>query len=381
MVFAERQYLNTLFAISFLGVFSTYAADVAFWRIASSSTTVVSAIHSDGVLIWSNSVSGFSDQVQRNESPNIDDNWLNITLVPSTGTISSVRVVDPTLSSDMVLVPAGIFVMGAATNLGQEALTGELPQHEVFVSEFRMDRYEVTKSLWDSVKSYADSNGYSFSSSVSGKGKSTNHPVQRLSWFDAAKWCNARSQRDGLLPVYYSDADFNYLYTTGDISPYANWIASGYRLPTEAEWEKAARAGQAFTRFPWAHHVNFNSISHAKANYYGFPGFPYDSSNGYNTNYVDGVTPYTSPVGQFAPNDFALYDMAGNVHEWCWDWYDSGYYTNSPGIDPQGPSDGLRRVTRGGSFADYANVARCAARLNSTPNTIHNTIGFRCVRR
>jgi formylglycine-generating enzyme len=283
----------------------------------------------------------------------------------------------------MALITAGSFVMGNATNVfpAAEGYTNELPQHTVDVSAFYMDAYEVTKALWDEVKAYNGGNGYTYSNT--GGGKATNHPVHTVNWFDVVKWCNARSQKEGFTPVYYTDAGFATVYKTGTNAPYANWSANGYRLPTEAEWEKAARGGVADTRFPWTDYTN--KISWAKANYYGASSFySYDLSGGngaYHPTFATGGTPYTSPVGYFAPNGYGLYDMAGNVMEWCWDWYDGSYYSSSPGTDPRGPAGPLSyRVTRGGCWNDDGKAARVASHNPFEPDFEANPIGFRCAR-
>jgi formylglycine-generating enzyme len=281
----------------------------------------------------------------------------------------------------MVLIPAGWFTIGNATGDGD--LT-DAPPTNVYVSGFFMDINLVRLSQWQAVYTYATGNGYTFTNS--GAGKAADHPVQMVDWFDSVKWCNARSQQEGLTPVYYTDAGFTQTFTNGDdgTAVFANWSANGYRLPTEAEWEKAARGGLVSRRFPWG-----NLISGGKANYTGATNtYSYDlGPNG--TNYLGlvGGYPYTTPVGSFQENVYGLYDMSGNVFEWCWDWYASlPVPAGSPyqgGIDPRGPTTPSlnRRVERGGSW-DFggAGAARCAARNKFNHATALNTIGFRCVR-
>jgi formylglycine-generating enzyme required for sulfatase activity len=188
-----------------------------------------------------------------------------------------------------------------------------------------------------------------------------------------------------LTPVYYTDAGLTQVFTNGDngTAVYANWSANGYRLPTEAEWEKAARGGLSGQRFPWG-----DTISESQANYYGATGsYAYDlGPNGFNAigNYP-ATSPGTSPVGTFPANGYGLNDMAGNVDEWCWDWYGGPTYpAGSPylgGTDPRGPVGPLSyRVLRGGVWAYDAYDARCAGRSISNPGSDGYTVGFRCVR-
>ena len=197
-----------------------------------------------------------------------------------------------------------------------------------------------------------------------------------MNWYDAVKWCNARSQQAGLTPVYLVYIPIlhtSIVYVSGDNDAvYANWSANGYRLPTEAEREKAARGGLSGQRFPWG-----NVITENLANYYGNTSYSYDlGPNGYNAAFTNGVMPYTSPVGYFAPNGYGLYDMAGNVFEWCWDWYGTPY---AGGTDPRGPASGSLRVLRGGYWGYGANGCRSANRGSTAPTYHNSSIGFRSV--
>jgi formylglycine-generating enzyme len=274
----------------------------------------------------------------------------------------------PSSASDgMVPVPAGSFTMGDTEDGESDAIPTN-----VMVSGFYMDTNLVSYGQWQLVHAWAVSNGYGFANA--GLGKATNHPVQSVDWFDMVKWCNARSQLAGLAPVYCTDTNLTLLYTNLETAPYVNWTANGYRLPTEAEWEKAARAGLSGLRFPWG-----DTISESQANYYGDTNdYGYDlGPNGYNTNFDTGGQPYTSPVGYFPPNGYGLYDMSGNALEWCGDWYATTY---AGGADPHGPASGSYRVMRGG-YWNYASVrARCANRNISAPVNSANYFGFRCVR-
>lgn len=275
----------------------------------------------------------------------------------------------------MVLVPAGIFVMGATTNVGHELIGDAVPQHQVDVSAFYMDKTEVTKGKWDEVAEWATMNGYDISTN-SASGLGVVHPAYSVTWYECVKWCNARSQKEALMPCYWVGGA---PYNAGEIVPVCNWNANGYRLPTEAEWEKAARGGLSTNRFPWG-----DTISHSQANYNSTNLYAYDVSptRGCHPTYLGASMPYTSPAGSFAPNGYGLFDMAGNLWEWCWDWYDSTYYITSGNTDPTGPSSGTGRMTRGGSWYAKANGSRVAVRGGGSMATqSSNVLGFRCVRK
>jgi formylglycine-generating enzyme len=275
-----------------------------------------------------------------------------------------------TVPGGMALIPAGAFTMGDTLDGESDAIPTS-----VTVSPFYMDVNLVSYSLWQSVYSYATNHGYGFIDA--GSGKTANNPVQKVEWYDVVKWSNARSQQAGLTPVYYTDAGLTQVYTNAEVSLYVNWGASGYRLPTEAEWEKAARGGLSGQRFPLG-----DTISESQANYVGDTSFfSYDlGPNGYNAigNYPT-TSPGTSPVGSFAANGYGLYDMAGNVEEWCWDWYGTPYGQPTT-TNPTGPASGSYRVLRGGLWGGFAGGLRCAARNgNYGPLEGSNGFGFRCV--
>ena len=176
-------------------------------------------------------------------------------------------------------------------------------------------------------------------------------PMVEVSWYGSVAYCNWRSSEEGYESCYN--------LSTWD----CNFSKHGYRLPTEAEWEYAARGGLSGKRFPWG-----NTISHSQANYYADPcNYSYDVSptEGYHPDWND-VEPYTSVVGSFSANGYGLYDMAGNVYEWCNDWYRSDYYDTSPYDNPEGPASGPGRVLRGGGcWRHFASFCRLAYRNSS----------------
>lgn len=271
----------------------------------------------------------------------------------------------------MVFIPAGSFRMGNCMN-PSEGASDELPLHTVYVNAFYMDKYEVTKALWDKVYNWAIRHGYSFDNPGSGKGNT--HPVEAVNWYDCEKWCNARSELEGRVPAYYTSVAQTTVYRSGQAIVRNDWVKwnAGYRLPTEAEWEKAARGGSSGWRFPWG-----NSIGHSQANYYSDSTYSYDISptRGYDPTYFDPCWfPATSPVGSFAPNGYGLYDMAGNVWERCWDFY--GDYGSAAQVDPRGPASGFFRVLRGGGWGSNAEECRTAFRLTS--GTVFGSIWTGC---
>jgi len=278
------------------------------------------------------------------------------TTTTSTTTTSSTTS-STTLPPGMVWIPAGVNT-GVGPDFGAYSLTNE--------TAFYMDKYEVTKALWDEVASWAATNGYDISA-AGGSGKASDHPVQDVTWYECVKWCNARSQRDGREATYYTDAGYTSVYKTGTVSgvsaPYVKGSANGYRLPTEVEWEYAARGGATSHRFPWS---DSDEIQHARANYWSSSSY-YDTSPTrlYHPDYDDGGVPYTSPVGDFAANGYGVHDMAGNVFEWCYDWLNAGH--------------AQWRVLRGGGWYNGAIYCWVAYRYYNPPGSSNYYFGFRAV--
>jgi len=274
------------------------------------------------------------------------------------------------------LIPAGAFSMG---DTFAEGSNEELPVHTVTLRAFYMATRETMKAHWDLVRLWGLANGYS--DLGRGEGTAENHPVRYVSWYDVVKWCNAASERDGLVPVYRTSTGG--IHKTGTSEPVINYANNGYRLPSEAEWEKAARGGLSGQRFPGG-----PTITHGQANYYVNSSngtandYTYDVSptRGYHPSYASGGFPFTSPVGVFAANGYGLYDMAGNVFEWCNDWYGGDYYASSSSSDPWGATSGAVRVSRGGCAIYTAYYSRVAFRHSGTPFIRYVNIGFRLAR-
>ncbi|MHC4499498.1 MAG: formylglycine-generating enzyme family protein [Planctomycetota bacterium] len=313
---------------------------------------------------------------------------------------------DPNVPDDMVYIPDGEFEMGDHHGDG---FSEELPVHEVLIDSFFMSRFEITNQQYcdylndanslgqikvDSGIVYASSDSsnsypycdtstapsysqidYSdgvFSVRTKGGRNMSNDPIVYVSWYGSVAYCNWRSSTEGYESCY------NLTTWVCDFSKH------GYRLATEAEWEYAARGGLSGKRFPWSD----PNISHNEANYYswwsgGGPYYSYDVSlvEGYHPDWDDWDYPYTSVVGSFASNGYGLYDMAGNVRQWCHDWYDSTYYSTSPypHVNPKGPVSGTYRVLHGGSWNDAAGDCRVACRYSFGPDNKSDDSGFRIV--
>ncbi|MCY2988369.1 MAG: SUMF1/EgtB/PvdO family nonheme iron enzyme [Planctomycetota bacterium] len=260
--------------------------------------------------------------------------------------------------ADLVRIPAGTFLMGDPTEEGDG---DERPQHAVEVSTFYIAKHPVTWQLWQEIHGWAVEQGYQFDKPGAGRGPQ--HPVTDISWYDAVKWCNARSEKEGRRPAYYTDASRTEPYHQGQLDLPAeavDWTANGYRLPTEAEWEKAARGGLEGQHYPWESQGKGYErlISPEKANY-GKDG--------------------TTPVGSYPPNGFGLFDMAGNVYDWVWDRWDTAWYRNADATtsDTRGPTGGVNRVFRGGCWACGAGGLRCAYRFGWLPSLAYDDQGFR----
>ena len=272
----------------------------------------------------------------------------------------------------MVFIPPGTFQMG--DNFGQAVFS--LPVHPVYVSAFFMEKFEVTWQQWEDVRQWAQAHDYGFDN-LTATGQGPEYPVNRVNWFQAVKWCNARSEKEGLTPVYYTDPFQTNVFriaTFGISSLCVRWGANGYRLPTEAEWEKAARGGLSGQHFPWpsvgSNHTNF--VNGSMANYQD-SGDPFGATTpvGY---YNGGQT----PLGTNMANGYGLYDMAGNVWEMCWD--DSSWYPANIQSDPHGPGNSPARIARGGANDTSLDALRSSSRNAIGWDSLYANYGFRCVR-
>ncbi|NBD38384.1 MAG: SUMF1/EgtB/PvdO family nonheme iron enzyme [Verrucomicrobia bacterium] len=273
--------------------------------------------------------------------------------------------------ADFSLIPAGSFLMGDSFHEGQR---DELPVHEVEVSAFHIQQTEVTNAQMVEVLNWAIAQGLVTADSstvrnvegderelvqladndsqISWDGNALivesgkeNHPVVDVSWYGAMAYCHFRTRWEGGLTQAVDLTDWAF-----DLN------ASGYRLPTEAEWEKAARGGVDGERYPFG-----NSFDSTLAN-------------------CDGNEDGTVAVASYPATGYGLHDMTGNLWEWCADWYSSDYYSSSPRVDPKGPASGIYRVLRGGSWNTLAKACRSAYRHLNGPGDANSTIGFRPVR-
>ena len=267
--------------------------------------------------------------------------------------------------------------------------------YEIYTSGFFMDKLEVSKAVWDDVRTWALANGYQFDNA--GTAYAANHPVNGISWCDAVKWCNARSEKEGITPVYYTNAAQTAVYRTGQVvldNNWVSWAANGYRLPTVAEWIKAYRGGQGAGYFPWPSYFGnaSDNIHPGLANYYD-SNDPFETSM--NSNYATTPVGYYNgtqvPSGPDNKNGFGLYDMAGNVGEWCWDreftnWY-SGY-AEARDDNSKGPNlgQGAGRYWSGDQAYNELSgqYSKSATEIGTVANPASGwagaPVGFRCVR-
>jgi formylglycine-generating enzyme required for sulfatase activity len=245
---------------------------------------------------------------------------------------------------ELVYVGGGSFVMG-------DTWGDEKPTHKVtFTYDFYIGRYEVTFSEYDA-----------FCEAI-GRKKTRNRrlgrrqrPAINVNWWNTSAYCNWLSEKEKLPKAY--DSNGNLLDKDGRITTDPSEVL-GYRLPTEAEWEHAARGGNKSKGYKYSGSDNVNDVAW----------------------YWDNAGRKTQEVGKKAPNELGIYDMSGNVWEWCSDWYDSGYYAKSPTTNPYNGTAGSYRVLRGGSWCYYASVTRVANRGSSSPTNTSYDLGFRIAR-
>jgi sulfatase modifying factor 1 len=268
------------------------------------------------------------------------------TEVAPTATAELAREEIEPIVPEMVLVEAGSFEMGSTNGNSDEQ-----PVHTVHITRpFYIAKYAVTFEEYDL---FCDDTIGIPKPKDRGRGRGA-HPVSGVNWYDAVKYCNWLSEKEGLTPCYD---------VKGKLTQ-CHFSANGYRLPTEAEWEYAARGGHKSQGYEYAGSNNVDDVGW------------YEGNSGGQTHHV----------GQKQPNELGLYDMSGNMFEWCWDWYGKDYYASSPASDPMGPLSGTGayiadadRARRSGSYREKAVYLRVAFR-GADGATYRGDSGFRLVR-
>jgi len=261
---------------------------------------------------------------------------------------------------EMIRIPGGTFKMGKKMGEGDnERPLHERPAHTVTLSAFSMSRYEVTQEQYEAIMGVNPSR---FRADPACGEVQEKRPVENVTWYDAVEFCNKLSVIEGLQPVYTitnRQPSAGYPITGANVK--ADFSRNGYRLPTEAQWEYAAKGGNPLAA--------------------GWKGYTFSGSNTMEDVawYDDGETnDMTHEVGKKAPNGSGLYDMSGNVSEWCWDWF--GNYSSEAQTNPTGPSSGSARVIRGGSWVHSEYYGRSVDRGNNRPRVRDSSLGFRVVR-
>lgn len=230
----------------------------------------------------------------------------------------------------------------------------ELPVHIVSLPSFYISKYEVSQSLYESIAGVNPS-----------RNKGENLPVESVTWYDAIRFCNALSEKEGLQRCYTINGN-NVMYNTD---------ANGYRLPTEAEWEYAAREAKKNSFYLYSGSSDADSVAWYYSNSY--------SPTRKDMQGAEGEAGKKAPqeIGTKRPNALGIYDMSGNVFEWCWDYFSLDYYAEGPENNPLGPESGTVRVLRGGGWYSHQNMARVSARKYYLPERTKPFYGFRVVRK
>jgi formylglycine-generating enzyme required for sulfatase activity len=257
----------------------------------------------------------------------------------------------------MLHIPAGSFLMGDTLSDPAATATYALPQHTVTLSAFTLESHEVMYTQWRDVYDWAITNGYTFDDP--GRNGTfdigTNMPVTLINWYDVVKWLNARSEKEGRTPVYYTDGTHTVVYRTGNIdlvNAAVDWAANGYRLPTDAEYEYASRGGLVGKTYPWG-----DVLSSALANF----------DRGTSTS-----------VGSYPVTGYGLYDIAGNVWEWTWDRQYTDYSADVGGVtNPHGNDTAVNRTRRGGAYVYGDRYLRNFDKMFRTPSYTGPYFGFR----